>query len=195
MNVGIAETAESFDQLLSTNTDAIVIATPPELHADQAIAAIEHGKAVFVRKPLGVDLHETQLVVDVARGNCILLAVDLPYRLDVAPSSSAAITLADDALLFDAVDTALFALRAPRVLRVSANRIELAANRFIEISRGNTNEVRIDTGTIPLQGGADRALHAFMKRLAESREFDESIESIVDAARVVEEMAEVRSLP
>jgi len=188
MNVGIAATAESFNELLSNNTDAIIIATPAEMHAEQAIAAIELGKPVFVRKPLGIDLHETQLVVDVARGNCILLGVDLPYRLDAVPSQSASIVLADDELLFDAVDAALVALRVPRVLRVTPTRIDLAANRHIEISRGETNEVRLDAHTIKLQGGGNRALEAFTKRLAESKEFDDSIESIVDAMRVVENL-------
>jgi hypothetical protein len=192
MNVGIAETSASFHELLSTDADAIVIATPTEQRADQAIAAIEHGKAVFCRKPLGIDLHETQLVVDVARGNCILLGVDLPYRLEAVPSQSAAITLSDEQLLCDAIDLALVALRAPRVLRVTPPRIELAGGRFIEVFRGNTNEVRLDSRTIALQGGGDRALHAFMKRLAESKEFDDSIETIVDVARVLDALRGVK---
>ena len=190
MNVATASTADAFRAVLDTNADAIIIATPAEQHAEQAITAIEHGKAVFCRKPLGIDLHETQLVVDVARGNCILLAVDLPYRLQAMSARSAAITLSDDSLLYDAIDLALVALRAPRVLRVTSSRIELAGGRLVEIRRGDKNEVRLDAHTIPLRrGDDDRALNAFVERLAQSKEFDDSIESIVDVARV---MAEVK---
>jgi|GEM_PF-6425834 len=188
MNVGTAGDSATFHQLLDSKVDAIIIATPAEEHANQAIAAIERAIPVFVRKPVGIDLHETQLVVDVARGNCILLGVDLPYRSFAMPAQSASITLADEGLLYDAVDLALVALRAPRIVSVKQHRIEVAGGRVIEISRGATNEVRLDDRKIALQGGDDRALDAFMKRLAQSKEFDDSIESVVDVARVVDEV-------
>src|SRR5947209_13158173 len=43
----------SFDEILATDADAVVIATPSAFHAEQAIAALERGKAVFCQKPLG----------------------------------------------------------------------------------------------------------------------------------------------
>ena len=70
----------SFDEILASDADAVVIATPSALHAEQAIAALERGKAVFCQKPLGRDAAETKRVVDAARANDRLLGVDLSYR-------------------------------------------------------------------------------------------------------------------
>jgi predicted dehydrogenase len=71
---------QSFDELLASEVDAIVIATPNSFHAAQAIAALERGKAVFCQKPLGRNAAETQRVVEAARANDRLLGVDLSYR-------------------------------------------------------------------------------------------------------------------
>lgn len=85
---GLAETAYtcdidtplSFDDLLASDAEAIVIATPSAMHAEQAIAALERGKAVFCQKPLGRNAEETRRVVEAARANDRLLGVDLSYR-------------------------------------------------------------------------------------------------------------------
>ncbi len=71
---------ESFDALLGTGLDGLVIATPSALHADQAIAALQRGVAVFCQKPLGRTEDETARVVAAARTENKLLAVDLSYR-------------------------------------------------------------------------------------------------------------------
>jgi len=70
----------SLDELLDLDLDGIVIATPSALHADQAIAALERGVAVFCQKPLARTAGETRRVVDAARAADRLLAVDLSYR-------------------------------------------------------------------------------------------------------------------
>ena len=74
----------SFDELLESDLDGIVIATPSALHADQAVAALERGLAVFCQKPLGRNAVETKRVVDAARRADRLLAVDLSYRSTAA---------------------------------------------------------------------------------------------------------------
>jgi predicted dehydrogenase len=73
-------TTMSFDDVLASDADAVVIATPSALHAEQAIAALERGKAVFCQKPLGRNAEETRRVVEAARANDLLLGVDLSYR-------------------------------------------------------------------------------------------------------------------
>lgn len=70
----------SLDDLLDAQLDGIVIATPSALHADQAIAALNRGVAVFCQKPLARTADETQRVVDAARHADRLLGVDLSYR-------------------------------------------------------------------------------------------------------------------
>ena len=67
-------------EMLALDLDGIVIATPSALHADQAIAALQAGVAVFCQKPLGRTAAETQAVVTAARTANRLLGVDLSYR-------------------------------------------------------------------------------------------------------------------
>jgi predicted dehydrogenase len=75
-----AALADSLDGLLEHELDGLVIATPSALHADQAVAALERGLAVFCQKPLARDAEETRRVLRTAREADRLLAVDLSYR-------------------------------------------------------------------------------------------------------------------
>lgn len=79
-----AETARDLEALLDMDLDGVVIATPSALHAEQAIACLERGLAVFCQKPLGRTAAETKAVVDAARAADRLLAVDLSYRCTAA---------------------------------------------------------------------------------------------------------------
>jgi predicted dehydrogenase len=72
--------AETLEELLEHELDGIVIATPSALHAEQAVAALERGLAVFCQKPLARDAAETRRVLEAARAADRLLAVDLSYR-------------------------------------------------------------------------------------------------------------------
>ena len=81
--LAVAPAAISCDhlgQLLELPLDGIVIATPSALHAEQAISALERGRAVFCQKPLARTAAETRRVVAAARANDALLGVDLSYR-------------------------------------------------------------------------------------------------------------------
>jgi predicted dehydrogenase len=71
---------DSLDELLERDLDGVVIASPSALHAEQAIAALERGLAVFCQKPLGRTAEETRWVVEAARRADRLLGVDLSYR-------------------------------------------------------------------------------------------------------------------
>jgi predicted dehydrogenase len=72
--------ARSFEELLTLGLDGVVIATPSALHADQSIAALRSGHAVFCQKPLGRNAAETSAVIEAARAANRLLHVDLSYR-------------------------------------------------------------------------------------------------------------------
>jgi predicted dehydrogenase len=74
----------SLDELLAEELDGVVIATPSALHADQAVAALERGLAVFCQKPLALDAASASRVVQAARAADRLLAVDMSYRLTEA---------------------------------------------------------------------------------------------------------------
>lgn len=70
----------SFEDLLASDIDGVAIATPSALHAQQAIAALDRGLAVFCQKPLGRDEEEVACVVAAAEAADRLLAVDFSYR-------------------------------------------------------------------------------------------------------------------
>ena len=74
----------SFAEMLALGLDGIVIASPSALHAEQAVAALNAGAAVFCQKPLGRTAAETRRVIDAARCADRLLGVDLSYRQTAA---------------------------------------------------------------------------------------------------------------
>ena len=75
-----ARATGSIDELLALDLDGLVIATPSALHADQCIAALNAGIAVFCQKPLGRNATEVASVLEAARRSDRLLGVDLSYR-------------------------------------------------------------------------------------------------------------------
>jgi hypothetical protein len=199
----VARTAAEFaEQLADGDFEAIALATPAAEHAEQAIAILERGIAVFCGKPLAIDAHETQLVVDVARGNCKLLGVELPWRESNAVKSfmtkvanktftDVAVDV-DDARLYDAIDLALSILRFPRIEKIDGRRVHVAGGAKISFTRRSTEGIeasfRGPEGTEML-GHIDgvtflEALDAWVLLLMKSTEFDAAIETINDVARV-----------
>jgi len=79
-----AQRVAGFEDILAADLDGIVIATPSALHAEQCIAALERGMAVFCQKPLGRTAAEVAAVVAAARRADKLLSVDLSYRFTAA---------------------------------------------------------------------------------------------------------------
>jgi predicted dehydrogenase len=75
-----ARVGRTLDDLLTADLDGIVIATPSGLHAEQTVAAVERGLAVFCQKPLARNSAEARRVVEAARSADRLLHVDLCYR-------------------------------------------------------------------------------------------------------------------
>lgn len=71
---------DCLEDILARQPDGIVIATPSALHAEQAIAALDAGIAVFCQKPLGRTAAEAEAVIAAARSAGRLLGVDLSYR-------------------------------------------------------------------------------------------------------------------
>jgi predicted dehydrogenase len=67
-------------ELLQHELDGVVIATPSALHAQQSLAALDRGLAVFCQKPLARTAAENAAIVDAARKADRLLGCDLSYR-------------------------------------------------------------------------------------------------------------------
>jgi 2-hydroxy-4-carboxymuconate semialdehyde hemiacetal dehydrogenase len=62
------------------DVEAVILTTPSELHASQAIAALEHGKHVFVEIPIAMNLADAERVVAAAEASGRVLAVCHPRR-------------------------------------------------------------------------------------------------------------------
>jgi len=75
-----AEQFGSLEELIGSDLDGVVIATPSALHAEQAVAALELGLSVFCQKPLGRSAEEVSSILSAARKADRLLAIDLSYR-------------------------------------------------------------------------------------------------------------------
>lgn len=52
-----------------SDIEVVFIATPPHLHAEMAIAALESGKHVYCEKPIGVTARQVQDIVNAARAS------------------------------------------------------------------------------------------------------------------------------
>ncbi len=70
----------SLAEMLDLGLDGVVIATPSGLHAEQVMAALRRGLAVFCQKPLACSADDARAIVALAREHDALLAVDLSYR-------------------------------------------------------------------------------------------------------------------
>lgn len=75
-----AAVVATLDELLRQELDGLVIATPSALHAQQSLAALERGLAVFCQKPLARTAAENAAIIDAARKADRLLGCDLSYR-------------------------------------------------------------------------------------------------------------------
>jgi predicted dehydrogenase len=62
-----AQSANSIEELLRADLDAVYIATPANLHTQQACQAAAAGKHVFCEKPLGLTAGEVKRMVKVCR--------------------------------------------------------------------------------------------------------------------------------
>ena len=58
-----------------TAVEAVYIATPVVLHADQTVAAAEGGKHVLCEKPLAMDAAQCERMIDACRANAVQLGV------------------------------------------------------------------------------------------------------------------------
>ncbi len=78
--VGCEIVCQDLEALLGHELDAVVIATPTALHAQQARQALELGVPVFCQKPLGRTAAECRDLIALARRAGVPLGVDMSYR-------------------------------------------------------------------------------------------------------------------
>lgn len=75
------QTAMDWKEIVSCpDIDAVIVATPPHLHADISIAAMKRGKHVLCEKPLARTVAEGEKMVRVAQEQGIILKCGLSLR-------------------------------------------------------------------------------------------------------------------
>jgi predicted dehydrogenase len=64
----------------SGDIDAVIVSTPPSLHMEMTVAALDAGKHVLCEKPLARNMEECQAMIDAAERNGRYLATGFNYR-------------------------------------------------------------------------------------------------------------------
>ena len=77
-----AKGVPSLDELLKSDVDAVYIATPHRLHAEQAVAAARAGTHVLVEKPMALSIDECRAMGDAARKHRVHLIVGPSHSFD-----------------------------------------------------------------------------------------------------------------
>jgi predicted dehydrogenase len=75
-----ASAAESLTHLISSDINAVYIASPANMHLEQAIACAKGKKHVLCEKPLGMTVAEAEKMVDTCNREGVLLGVGLMMR-------------------------------------------------------------------------------------------------------------------
>jgi len=70
------------EALDKTEFDAVVITTPTFTHKDLSVMAAEHGKHVFLEKPMAMDLDECDQIIDACQKNGVHLQLGFMRRFD-----------------------------------------------------------------------------------------------------------------
>jgi predicted dehydrogenase len=73
-------TSHDWRQVLGSDAAAVIVATPAELHAELALAALSAGKHVYVEKPMATSAAEARQLADAAARSGLSMQVGFAYR-------------------------------------------------------------------------------------------------------------------
>jgi predicted dehydrogenase len=80
----------AFEQLAaSQDVDLIQISTPPFFHVEHLAAAVDAGKHVYCEKPVGIDIHQAQQALEIAKRVKSTQSVDVGFQCRNAPPIAA----------------------------------------------------------------------------------------------------------
>jgi myo-inositol 2-dehydrogenase/D-chiro-inositol 1-dehydrogenase/scyllo-inositol 2-dehydrogenase (NAD+) len=83
VDFGIGYQYESLDSALEqTKFDAVVITTPTPTHLQLTALAAEHGKHIFLEKPMALNLEECDRIISVVKQNNVMLQLGFMRRFD-----------------------------------------------------------------------------------------------------------------
>jgi predicted dehydrogenase len=130
---------DSYEELLKTREiEAVVLATPHSMHAEQIIAAANAGKHVFTEKPLGLDRESAERAVAACAARGVTLAVGYNWRFQ--PALQEIKRMLEDG-------------RLGKLLHIEGNFCGPSAYRFAR------EHWRHDRGEVPAGGMTGRGVH------------------------------------
>ena len=102
------------------DVDCVYIAAPPASHLDHAALAFEHGKAVFVEKPLAIDLDAARAAVARAEREQWRAAINFPFASAPAVRAIASGVKSGELGRIERVDITVAFARWPRAWQETA---------------------------------------------------------------------------
>jgi predicted dehydrogenase len=80
---------ESVEELVAhDDVDAVIIATPQYVHAEQALAAVAHGKHLFVEKPMTTTVADADAIIAACAERGLALSVGYQQRYRTVPRAT-----------------------------------------------------------------------------------------------------------
>ncbi len=76
--------AESVDEIMASSVDAVAICTSTDTHVDLVVAAAEAGKAIFLEKPVSLNLEEVDRAVAAVKAAGVPIQIGFNRRFDPA---------------------------------------------------------------------------------------------------------------
>jgi myo-inositol 2-dehydrogenase / D-chiro-inositol 1-dehydrogenase len=76
--------ARTVDEIINGDMDAVAICSPADTHVDLMVAAARAGKAIFVEKPVSLDLAELDRGLEAVDGSAVPFQVGFNRRFDPA---------------------------------------------------------------------------------------------------------------
>jgi predicted dehydrogenase len=116
---GLPLATGAVDAIERLDVDVVYVAAPPLAHAALVRAAIAAGKAVFCEKPLGIDVAESEALVDEVRASGTRHAVNFPFASSAAVDAIARAT-ADPAFGLQSIEVSIRFARWPRAWQAGA---------------------------------------------------------------------------
>ncbi|MEX2016253.1 MAG: Gfo/Idh/MocA family oxidoreductase, partial [Candidatus Hydrogenedentales bacterium] len=86
---------DGYKELLASDIDAVAIMSPAYFHPEQAVAALEAGKHVYLAKPMAVDVPGCQAIVDAANAHPELTTL-IDYQTRKNPQYQKAVQMVHD---------------------------------------------------------------------------------------------------
>jgi predicted dehydrogenase len=85
---GVDLSDSAADLIARDDVDAVIIATPQYVHAEQAMLAIEHGRHLFIEKPMTTTVADAErIIAGCERGN-LALSVGYQQRYRIVPRTT-----------------------------------------------------------------------------------------------------------